>query len=61
MQAIKILNMIKLYGKPIRVNKVSCLKRPVPSSGSQQLKRGLCTVRRLDVCMGKRYNLNRSL
>lgn len=23
MQAIKVLNMIKLYGKPIRVNKVS--------------------------------------
>lgn len=22
MQAIKVLNMIKLYGKPIRVNKV---------------------------------------
>ena len=27
--AIKIMNMIKLYGKPVRVNKVYCLLRHV--------------------------------
>lgn len=29
--AIKVLNMIKLYGKPIRVNKVSCRFRTLSS------------------------------
>ena len=30
--AIKILNMIKLYGKPIRVNKVRSCARPLSSA-----------------------------